>query len=827
MNNIINILYLEISLENNILAISASERSKGEEHTILYYEKIPISIELVNSRCIELIDTLNKANKQGMMTSKVLRRVKEIGEFFHDELFPINIKEKLKSTTSEDLCLILDAQLVHLPWELLNDGRQFLCRRFNMGRIVKTCQTAVNLQSRIVEYPINMMIIADPNSNLKGAYKEGINLRNYLDIHSNIVRPSLLTDNIFVDSIREKIRNFDFVHFAGHAEYNPENLNENGWQLSNGVFKAKEIMKMAGTASMPSFIFSNACQSARNKEWKLTSNFQNEIFGLANVFLMTGVKHYLGTFWEIIDEQGTQFASDFYKHLISGKSIGEALRYTRNSSASFFGEQNISWASYVLYGDPTSKYFDNYVVNKKSDGKKKFSCSNKVRAKGKSVYYKKSNVYYKYKKKFWITAIIFSLSIFTPLYFGKYPILFDSENAKYKQLALASYSLDDYNKAVKRLQVLSEEKPNLSLSSVLLGNLCFFNNDLVKAQNNFQVAINAKKGSDASKADALIGLGRIASVRNDISKASDYYKQAIKIKPEKKKAYIYQALLLNRDKKINQALNLINTAKSILPDDESILAISKEFMKKVEIANDKKKQKQIDKIIKDLIKNSKKSDYRAVADTWTSLPLTIWLMDFGNIGNSLQEGEKTLVHSYIANCLINQSRAKIVERAIIGELLKELKIGSSKLSDKNISLKLGKIMAARLIISGNIIHTRSNAQIVIKVIDTQSSEIIASDCKIFKHTARPEHMAAEVSGLLIKHINTAYPLQGKISGIKKNKIILNIGKNHGVKTGGKFRMVSTNQIVKVTSVDLNKSCAISINKINNILPDMKFMAETP
>ncbi|MGA1792209.1 MAG: CHAT domain-containing protein, partial [bacterium] len=158
--------------------------------------------------------------------------------------------------------------------------------------------------------------------------------------------------------LKEKMKYFDIVHFAGHADYVKENPERSGWRLSKASLTAQDIIKMAGSATIPTLIFSNACQSARTEEWALAEQYQNEIFGLANAFLLAGVKHYVGTFWEILDEPSRRFALEFYKQLLSGMTTGEAMREARRSLIKEYGEESIVWASYLLYGDPTSNYMD-------------------------------------------------------------------------------------------------------------------------------------------------------------------------------------------------------------------------------------------------------------------------------------------------------------------------------------------------------------------------------------------------------------------------------------------------------------------------------------
>jgi hypothetical protein len=104
---------------------------------------------------------------------------------------------------------------------------------------------------------------------------------------------------------------------------------------------------------MPSLVFSNACQSGHSGEWRIGEEDEQRIFGLANAYLLAGVQHYIGTFWEILDEPSSQFAKLFYGSTSQGESVGEAVRKAREKLIEAHGEETIVWAGYMLYGDPT------------------------------------------------------------------------------------------------------------------------------------------------------------------------------------------------------------------------------------------------------------------------------------------------------------------------------------------------------------------------------------------------------------------------------------------------------------------------------------------
>lgn len=106
---------------------------------------------------------------------------------------------------------------------------------------------------------------------------------------------------------------------------------------------------------MPALVFSNACQSGQSNDWSVDDQAQR-IFGLANAFLLSGVQHYIGTFWETVDEPSSDFAKRFYAAIADGKAIGISLRDARRAPIVLGVIETLAWTNYMLYGDPGREY---------------------------------------------------------------------------------------------------------------------------------------------------------------------------------------------------------------------------------------------------------------------------------------------------------------------------------------------------------------------------------------------------------------------------------------------------------------------------------------
>jgi uncharacterized protein YjbI with pentapeptide repeats/class 3 adenylate cyclase/CHAT domain-containing protein len=351
------VLVLDLSLEADRLKVSANERSAGEELTLTQYQEIAYPGESVEELRADFIRVFNQANRKGVLGQDLLEELKGLGQRLFDALLPMPVKQKLQATSVENLIVHIDDKLVQIPWELIFDGQQFLSKRFNMGRVVRTRQAIADVPARSTERPLKMLILANPKGDLEASHQEAVTLRDALSERGAEVAVELAEGEVTVDYAKTHLQDYDIVHFAGHAEYQVETPEASAWLFHDGGLTSSDILNMAGSGPLPALVFSNACQSGYTEEWRVSEHLGQEIYGLANAFLLAGVQHYIGTFWEVPDAPSAQFALAFYSHLIKGASVGEALRLARRDLVERFGKETVIWASYMLYGDPTVRMF--------------------------------------------------------------------------------------------------------------------------------------------------------------------------------------------------------------------------------------------------------------------------------------------------------------------------------------------------------------------------------------------------------------------------------------------------------------------------------------
>jgi tetratricopeptide (TPR) repeat protein len=356
-------------------------------------------------------------------------------------------------------------------------------------------------------------------------------------------------------------------------------------------------------------------------------------------------------------------------------------------------------------------------------------------------------------------------------------------------------------------KTLAEKSSKLSSPYVIQGNIYLRQGKLDEAEKAFQQALQATRGTESQKAEAMAGLGRIASIRNQPDKALAYYQKASDLAPESRTGYVSQAFLLEAKGNYNEALSLFEKAGKTESRDPALAGITNEMRKKVALEKDQQKQERIDRLVKELVESAKAPQRAVPSDGWTSTPLTLWIMDFQKQGYSLQEGEERLLAAGLSEALIEKSRAQLVEREILDKLLEELKLGTSQLADRNAALNLGRILAAKLVLFGQVSYSGPQTQVSLRVVETETGRISATVSESFGSAVPVSGVTGKLSKDLLDKLDKLYPLRGKVSEVKEGQLTLNIGQKQGVKIGQQYQVSGESSVLEIIAVAPDESAA--------------------
>ncbi|MCK4389830.1 MAG: hypothetical protein KAV83_06300 [Desulfobacterales bacterium] len=130
----------------------------------------------------------------------------------------------------------------------------------------------------------------------------------------------------------------------------------------------------------------------------------------------------------------------------------------------------------------------------------------------------------------------------------------------------------------------------------------------------------------------------------------------------------------------------------------------------------------------------------------------------------------------LIDSVVNQNRFRVVERDKLDLILQEQKLSRSKLIDKSTALRLGRLLAAQSIITGSIIETRTGIEIVGRMIDAETSEILATE-DVYDEVKDLPALRSLAEGMAVKFHRDFPLLDGLVIQKKGKYIFTDIGQN--------------------------------------------------
>ncbi|MCM8789782.1 MAG: tetratricopeptide repeat protein [Candidatus Omnitrophica bacterium] len=492
-------LVLEVFKQDSGLKLSVFEQ-KEHASTLRHYSQVQVSFDEINELSKEAALILNKGS---------IENLKKTAHLLWNNLLSRSVKDKLKNPRIFDLILSIDEELIDIPWELLYDGSEFLCLKFNLGRVIRTAYENSPFQYRSVPSIPKMLILANPTGDLSAAYLEGLNIRNRFDRQRKRVHISFKSTSIDRMFVKRNICDYDIVHFAGHCEYDLRDPKNSGWVLNDGRFCPSDILKLGESTALPSLIFSNACHSAENPPAANDADYRERNYGLASAFLFSGVRHYIGTIRKIEDPASFSFAKEFYAHLLVGKSVGECVRFARLSLMKEFGIKAIPWASYLLYGDPNFVLFKAQAIPKRFKNLRPPVFSKRILT--------------RLSLALLLASVAVSLYLYLPTVNpGTYVLFSRSEKLFLK---------GDNQQVISLCQRLIDKDPKFLAAYPLLAET--FRrigkpDEAIKYYFDYSLA-SAKQGDRKAQAAAYIGIGWTQHLQGEYSKSMEFYNKALNL----------------------------------------------------------------------------------------------------------------------------------------------------------------------------------------------------------------------------------------------------------------------------------------------------------
>lgn len=248
----------------------------------------------------------------------------------------------LSGTSGSSLTVTANSVGQLIPWETLVVGDTFLCERFTIGRQwLNPPPTHPTLSGRLQTLAIpdeQARWVSFDQRYLRLLFAEACD--RFPEQFGREVRISPSVDQ---SAFWQAVDGSRWLHVGGHARLES---GRRALQLSDGSLVTPDDVLRSPISSWPSFLFLQACGSAQIPDTEIS---------LVKAFQQRGVNSVIGTLAPVLDEQSHQFIQPFYKALLQGETLGNAMRQARFHLREQLPPGNLLWLTYVLYGNPEER----------------------------------------------------------------------------------------------------------------------------------------------------------------------------------------------------------------------------------------------------------------------------------------------------------------------------------------------------------------------------------------------------------------------------------------------------------------------------------------
>jgi hypothetical protein len=206
-------------------------------------------------------ESLRRKIEQAAHDPSSQHQLENLGGWMNRRLLPPEIQHFLRDL---DTPLMISTDAPEIPWELCYDGRtkQFLGLSCSVGRqLVMTANLQARTETPSVEAQ-SFLLIGNPTGDLKAAEEEIKRLRE-ISMDAGITARVLIRSRATVLDVElelEKGKQYLAIHYAGHADQDPES-GQFGLMLSSAkILKADSIQSVLSGHPL---VFLNACNSDR------------------------------------------------------------------------------------------------------------------------------------------------------------------------------------------------------------------------------------------------------------------------------------------------------------------------------------------------------------------------------------------------------------------------------------------------------------------------------------------------------------------------------------------------------------------------------------
>lgn len=363
------------------------------------------------------------------------------------------------------------------------------------------------------------------------------------------------------------------------------------------------------------------------------------------------------------------------------------------------------------------------------------------------------------------------------------------------------------DKALVLAGEVQQKAPNRAYAHVVKADVLYSQNKKSQAQAEYETATKKGEAETYQKAVAYNKLGRLYASVKDYKKSRDLYDQAVSLDPYYVEAMANKGVAYEKEGKWDKALDSYKQGQNVNKDDTFSKVLAARAVEMLEYQKDSARRDRVDKLVKELAERFRTQQKQPKPeDTWTSPPMVLSFVDFQETGGlSEREGMSTVLTAQLAEQLKASGRVKVVDRVLLDKLLEELNLGSSELADPQTSLKLGRVLAARVMGTGTMFNMPEGTLLNMRLIDTETTSVAKV---ITMQMASGELQTKDIFALnrqILGAIIKEYPLHAYVVEVSEGKAMINLGMDQGVVAGTKFNVIEGGKEIEYKGKKLKSS----------------------
>jgi hypothetical protein len=153
-------------------------------------------------------------------------------------------------------------------------------------------------------------------------------------------------------------------------------------------------------------------------------------------------------------------------------------------------------------------------------------------------------------------------------------------------------------------------------------------------------------------------------------------------------------------------------------------------------------------------------------------------------------GETEMIRTRLHKHLDALGGCILVERASFDSLLHEIELGTSIQADSRVATEIGKLLPASLVLFGKIIPDGNSREIHVRVVDTETSRVLASTYESYATSHELDPACEALSRRIMETINQARPLVLPVQTQENGNLLADWGRFHGARIGDTFDIIA-------------------------------------